>query len=230
MPPQQVKLGACVRLNTLVSDISDEFVDGEHCVMVNGEKYDWCINCTYNQLNPISSTDCFYEVCLTLIYRQKVMKDQVIGITIMDGNFCSLYPYIADTEDLSRGPRRYTLTHVKYTPVFQSSNFAEALKLMEGFTGEDARERVPFFEEGFSKFYPSFATEFQYDSWFVSMKTKPLDAGAANHTASRECIAERNGKSIRVLSGKINTLFEAERMVLSELLSDWSTKVRIKPS
>jgi len=164
---------------------------------------------------------------LTLIYKEKSRRDAIIGITVMDGNFCSLYPYVLDKDDLDQGRRRYTLTHVEHTPIFQSKDFGEANAYMESLTDKTALDKKPFFEEGFSKFFPSFSSDFEYDSWFASIKTKPLDAGAANHTASRECIAERDGKMIRVLSGKINTLFEAERTVLSHLLSDWSFKQRV---
>tara|TARA_B100000482_G_scaffold181294_1_gene154405 strand:- start:70 stop:513 length:444 start_codon:yes stop_codon:yes gene_type:complete len=99
---------------------------------------------------------------------------------------------------------------------------------METITEKDVFRRIPHFEAGMAAFYPAFVHQFEYDGWFVSMKTKPLDAGAANHTASRECIAERDGRCINVLSGKINTLFEAERVVLSEILKQWSSATQVK--
>ena len=106
----------------------------------------------------------------------------------------------------------------------RSQNFQDAEQFMEHVSEKDVDARRPLFEQAISHFYPAFSIEFEFDSWFVSMKTKPIDSGAANHTASRECVAERDGKVIRVLSGKINTLFEAERLVIAELLRDWSTQ------
>lgn len=140
----------------------------------------------------------------------------------MDGNFCSLYPYILDESDYNSGRRRYTLTHVEYTPLYNSSNFEEAEMFMQSVDEAIVNARVPLFEKGIKHFYPSFNQEYKLDDWFVSMKTKPLDSGAANHAASRECLAERDGRTINVLSGKINTLFEAERKVLEILLRSWS--------
>ena len=198
--------------------------DGKNRVCINEEVFDWCINCTYNQLNPVSATECYYEVCLTLIYSKITQERKIIGITIMDGDFCSLYPYVLGKNDLHSGPRRYTLTHVRHTPLMKSQNFQDAEQFMENVSEKDVDARRPLFEQGISHFYPAFNLEFKFDSWFVSIKTKPLDSGAANHTASRECIAERSGKVIRILSGKINTLFEAERTVMTELLSDWSMR------
>ena len=140
----------------------------------------------------------------------------------MDGDFCSLYPYILDEIDYESGRRRYTLTHVKYTPLFASENFEEAQTFMRSVHEDTVQARVPLFEKGIKQFYPSFHQEYKLNDWFLSMKTKPLDSGAANHAASRECLAERDGRSINVLSGKINTLFEAERKVLEILLRTWS--------
>ena len=214
-------------MNTVVSEVKT-IVDDNGVMMasVDGEEFDWCINCTYNQLNPITSTACYYEVCLTLVYRKKTQDPKVVGITVMDGDFCSLYPYVLDKDDLERGNLRYTLTHVTHTPLMRSETFSEAEHFLKHVSAEDVDARRPLFEEGISYFYPAFGMEFDFDSWFVSMKTKPLDSGASNQTASRECIAERDGKVIRVLSGKINTLFEAERLVLAELLQDWSIRKR----
>ena len=193
-------------------------------VTVNEEiqRFDWCINCTYNQISRISSK-CFYEVCLTLIYEQIEPKQEIIGLTIMDGNFCSLYPYILDERDYHSGRRRYTLTHVEHTPLFSSTSFEDAQNFLNGVNEEQVRTRVPLFENGIKMFYPSFDNEFKLNDWFVSVKTKPLDSGAANHAASRECLAEQDGRTINILSGKINTLFEAERKVLQILLRSWSS-------
>lgn len=184
-------------------------------------QFDWCVNCTYNQISRISSK-CFYEVCLTLIYEEIAPRRELVGLTIMDGNFCSLYPYILDERDYESGRRRYTLTHVQHTPLFASENCEEAQMFMCSVREDTVKARVPLFERGIKQFYPSFHQEYKLNDWFVSMKTKPLDIGAANHAASRECVAENDGRTINVLSGKINTLFEAERKVLHILLQTWS--------
>ncbi|MDA9766556.1 hypothetical protein N9D08_00870 [bacterium] len=144
----------------------------------------------------------------------------------MDGNFCSLYPYILDEKDYESGRRRFTLTHVLHTPLFKSTSYDEARGFINSVSDDMVNEKVPYFESGIKQFYPSFTSEYKFVDWFVSMKTKPLDEGAANHTASRECLAEQSGRVISVLSGKINTLFEAERKILGVLLQAWSDKLR----
>ena len=191
--------------------------------------FDWCINCTYNQISRVTSL-CYFEVCLTLVYEQVKPTKEIVGITIMDGDFCSLYPYILDEDDFNSGRRRYTLTHVKHTPLFKSDDYLKASNFMESIKRADVESKVPHFENGFKHFYPSFKSEFKFVDWFVSMKTKPLDQGAANHTASRECLAEIDGRIVSILSGKINTLFEAERHVLETLLQSWSEQNRVVPN
>jgi hypothetical protein len=220
----QEKLEQVLRLNTSVYEMRNKTEGDGHLAVVNGETFDWCVNCTYNQICPIQESGCYYEVCLTLIYQEKEKKSLITGITIMDGEFCSLYPYVLDEQDLEKPHRRYTLTHVKHTPMMKSKDIVAAQAFMAQVSSAEVRSRIPSFVEGISTFFPSFNDEFVFDSWFVSMKTKPVDAGAANHTASRQCIAERDGRCISILSGKINTLFEAERVVLSEVLQEWSQR------
>lgn len=216
-----------MRFDHCIGNIKNEKIGDKMLSVVDGDYFDWCINCTYNQSLPLENPKCSYEVCLSLIYKERIPLPSLVGITIMDGDFCSLYPYILDAEDLKDGPRRYTLTHVKHTPLLKTSSSTEAQAFMETITEQEVLKHKPHFEAGIAAFYPAFIHQFEYDGWFISMKTKPLDAGAVNHTASRECIAERDGRCINVLSGKINTLFEAERIVLSEILKQWSSAYEI---
>lgn len=225
--PVQAALSDEIRINTTITCLKNVLVDGKPTIeLMHGEsveKFDWCINCTYNQISRVS-TACFYEVCLTLVYEQIDPSQDIVGITIMDGEFCSLYPYVLSEADYLSGRRRYTLTHVRHTPVFASKLFEEAKAYLDEMNDELVRSRVPLFENAFSFYYPSFQNEYKFVEWFASIKTKPVDSGAVNHAASRECVAEVDGRVVNVLSGKINTLFEAERKVLSILLNSWSQR------
>lgn len=96
---------------------------------------------------------------------------------------------------------------MRYTPLKQFSSYPEAYDFLKT---EEVRpglveERRPLFEAGFARFYPQFTEHFQYHSYFVSMKTKVRDA-----SANRQAVIKTFGHQIHVMSGKINTLFEAE--------------------
>jgi len=93
--------------NTEVKDIKN--IDKK--ILIN-DKFSCKIllDCTYNQLN-LSIGNYLYEITLSLLYK----KNKDFGaITIVDGDFCSLYP---------RYDNIYTLTDVEHTQIAVSNNF-----------------------------------------------------------------------------------------------------------
>lgn len=63
-----------LRLNTHVENIVEtkgtSYTGEEDTkVIINDEEFDWVVNCTYNQSFPMPHLQTFYEVCLTLIYK-----------------------------------------------------------------------------------------------------------------------------------------------------------------
>ena len=183
---------------------------------------DWALNCTYQAAFPSPNLSLFYEVCVSLVYRdvrpETAVSGDVMALTVMDGPFVSLYPYVQDEREWTRAPftRRYTLTSVTHTPQATYDDGERARQVMQQMQQRPAqwlsRVRAEF-EREITQFYPRFGTHFEYESFFVSCKTKIRDA-----TQSRECLVEQqNERIVHVLSGKINTLFEAEAQVLDLL-------------
>ncbi|KAL9651346.1 hypothetical protein ABK040_001298 [Willaertia magna] len=204
------KLKDNLKLNSTIKKIETD--EDSPFVCLNDEKYDWCINCTYNTFTKTPSLNQFYEPCITLIYKDiRENPYPRVAITVMDGKFPSLFPYISDKEDEQNGDVLYTLTNVEYTPLGQYNNFKAAedrrLQVQNNFKDE-VLPRIPLFEQGVLKYYPSFNKHFKYHSFFTSMKTKPYD-----NSDSRECTVEREGRLISVMSGKVNSLHVAEDMV-----------------
>lgn len=199
------KLRNNIKLNTTVTKI--ESMQNE--VKVNNETFDWCLNCTYNQFSPIKSLEVYYEQCLSLIYKYKHPMKQTTSITIMDGNIgVSLYPFIKNEEThVKNGAEYYTLTSVKHTPMHKTKNIND----LKQFSIDDIKKRIPKFENTIETFYPQFKRDFVFVGYFISVKTKPTDS---NSTAGRECLIEQDNRIIHVLSGKINTIIEAEEKIL----------------
>ncbi len=226
------RLKDVLRLSTTVMEVSSTLYSEGNLVRyrdtvgrdaignVEGEFFDWCINCTYCQFHgsPIKELDLFYEPCLTLILRKKHGDVPSFALTVMDGEYISLYPYIRDAAE-KKDFQLFTLTHVKHTPLGQFRSFGEAEKYRKVVDRDElcVRERAEKFYEGARQFLPHFDRDWELDSWFTSIKTKPRDAAA-----SRECIVRCEDRCIHVLSGKVNTIIQAEVAVLRiiEPLSD----------
>ena len=84
----------------LVTDLGDH-------VEVNGEKFDYCIDCTWGHLKP--DKNFFFESTILLYYRAKTLNRKSKALTFVDGPLCSLYP--TEKDDI------YTLSSVLHTPI-----------------------------------------------------------------------------------------------------------------
>ena len=201
------------RINSVRSVVNES--DEPTGVEVNGQFFDWCLDCTYGQLMGFAGTAIYYEPCLTLIYHRKDKNVRHLSeaITVMDGQFVSLFPYFEDYADARGDLRRlHTLTHVKYTHLAKFDNFQDAKQFVANFTAQDAEALRPKFEAEIMKYLPNFKERFDYQSYFLSYKTKTPSSADA-----RETMCEVNGRVLSVMSGKVNTIFEAEDFVMSVL-------------
>ncbi len=188
-----------VKLNYKVSEvkrINDK-------ILVNNElECDLFIDCTYNQLN-LSKKKYIYELTISLVYERINFEDKFESLTIMDGNFFSLFP-----REISK--KMYTLTHVKYTPLIKSSNFEEVKKYK--LKDDILKNIIIKMEESVKEIYPKFKKNFKYDSYFTSYKCK-LEC----ENDSRECIIEEEDNIINVNCGKIIGIFEFEEYLREKI-------------
>lgn len=128
----------------------------------------------------------YYENCVSFIY--KYLGDiPDFSITVMDGKFWSLYLY-----DLDK--KLYTLTDVEHTP---SGN-------------ENKRVDV---ELKVKSYIPDFDNHFEYHGFFISRKTKTLDAC----TDDRSLVWTQTDNIIRFSGGKITGIFAMEDILQSVL-------------
>jgi hypothetical protein len=186
-----------IRFNTEVILLENQ----EDGVLVNGEKYDYCINCTYNHFNPIEGIDVNYEACLTLVYNLLNSKLSNSSLTLVDGEFFSIYP-IVDEE------KCFTLTHVKYTPMKVFTSAKECESYIEKLESSDIEDNKKLIEESVNKYYPNFNNDFVYKRFFTSIKTKTL-----SNSANRDLHVSIDNRIMNTFSGKILEIFELEKYV-----------------
>ena len=163
---------------------------------------DMVFDCTFNQLG-LSKKPYNYEMTVSLLY-ERINKDKLYdSITVMDGNFFSLFPREINKEI-------YSLTHVKYTPVFNKNNFNELKD--EIISDEKIEEIKTNIVTDVLKYYKDFNNDYKYVSYFTSYKCKLLSSNA-----TRECNIEKNKNIISVNCGKIIGIFILEDYILNVL-------------
>ena len=183
--------------NYKVNNINN--LNGE--VIINDNlKFDKIFNCTYNQINNdnnninIKKNEYIYEKCLTLLYK-KINNLEFDCLTIMDGNFSSIYLY---KDDL------YTLTNVKYTPLIKCSNLEE----VKTFNNYCLEEKIKLFEDNILEYYPEFKNKFEYYNKFESYKCKKI-----NDNDSRDITINIDNNIFNVWCGKISLIFEIDKYI-----------------
>lgn len=190
----KAKLGSALALNENVSSI----VNCEQYCYVNGKKFDYFIDATWGGLSDYSKS-VFYEPTLLLYYETTLVH---AAITFVDGDLCSIYP----TEQ----PNVHTLSSVPHTPL---GRFACKKRAEECLARVDAaliREKRSAMEDQVREFYPTFTEKFKFLEPQLSVKTKIL--GTAD---DRSCYVEKERRTFRVLSGKIDTIFSAMAEILN---------------
>jgi len=165
-------------------------------ILLNNTEYDYIINCTNNQLMPFNTDKLVvYEAFCSLIY--KIDFDKIIGITIMDGKFFSIYPY-----DIPN--KLYTITHVKYGIIKQSNDFTDINNIKE----IDINNIKQLIENDVFEMLPEISSICEYKSYFISYKTK--------YDFIKDDRSLQYFKSDKYLSfsgGKITGIFEMESII-----------------
>jgi hypothetical protein len=148
-------------------------------------------NCTYNQIQI--EKDVIYEKCLTLLYK-KIDITPFDCLTIMDGNFASIFNY---------NDNIYTLTDVKYTPLIKGK-FNE----IETYNNYNLDEKIELFEKNVSLYYPEFKNKFKYYDYYESYKCKNI-----SENDSRDINITIDNNIFNVWCGKISLIFEMNNQI-----------------
>ena len=167
------------------------------------EKYDYVIDCTWGKLSDFSFSK-YYESNLFHLYKKK-QNNSKFALTVMDGDFFSIFPWYGEI---------YSLTNVNKIVLKKFKSFDESLEYNERIKSDFSfiQEHQQACERQVKEFYPKFLEDFIYFEPKFSNKTK-----FENSNDSRYVMIEREKNFIKVFSGKIDTIFDAEEMILREL-------------
>lgn len=167
-------------------------------VQVLKEQYDYVVDCTWGGILSFEK-DLYYELCLYYIVKSEIFIN--MAITLMDGELFSIFPH---------GEDKFTLTGVGTIVRGTYSEVSEANKAIVQLRRE--AEDIRSIDENLMNlvltYYPNFLDHFKFERAVVSMKTK-----FKSQTDSRYVKIYREDNYIGVLSGKIDTIFDAESMV-----------------
>jgi hypothetical protein len=184
----------------------DEFklVISEDNFFYDNIKYDFFCNCTYGQ-SKIGFEDidlnCFYELCLSFLYKSNLKND--FSYTIMDGDFLSLFSY--DNDDNDEIVKLFSLTHVKYTPILLDDNITNILNFKENININLINEKKKIFESEIKKYLLNFDDSFKYFDFYLSIKCK---LNSASNTDDRSLKYFEKNNSMLFIGGKITGIFE----------------------
>lgn len=160
---------------------------------LGGDYYDYIIDCTWAQSELKVDLDIYYEPCLIFTYEKK--ENDHFGLTIMDGEFVSLYPF---------RNKLYTLTSVKHTPLSKCLTIYEAKSYLSKIGIQEILSKRRMFEDEIAYFFPEFPMGFSYHGYYLGIKSK-LNLSSD----SREVVVRNDSGFITVFSGKIDAIFSA---------------------
>ena len=169
-------------------------------------QYDFVINCTNNFIKS-TEVDAYYELALSLVYK-KIGKTEFDALTLVDGNFFSIYPY---TEDL------YTLTDVEFTPFIKTDSSDSIEEIKSTIKEHQILERKEKIVDKVLSIYPDFLKHFEYSTYFISIKSKTY-----NQSADRYPIITTNGNIINCFTGKIQGIYVIEDFVKNYIMQNES--------
>ena len=149
------RLGATVKTGVAVEQV----IQGESDVLLKtteGDKtYHKVIDCTYNALGLAQEfVQCFYQPCISLLYAYKGDSSGHPSITVIDGDFASLYQYHGDV------PNLFTLTSVKHTPLGNYLDYKTCEIRMKTISASEIIEKRSLFEQEILPFVPKFKDNF----------------------------------------------------------------------
>jgi len=198
---------------------------------INGEKFDWVLNCTNFQQHTHGMLGKYitYHPYIKLLYSEKKRRVKPLHLNILDGNFCSFEPLLSSNpgelqlfdglhmHSFNKGIPLYAFTHKKHSRcgglACRSLDIAKVH--LNKYNGYRVKEELrPMFEQDILRFYPKFLDEFEFVGYSSAIIT---------HVASRDvfrgCVIKPKGtKLLHVFAPRLTEIFDAEQSVLKLLL------------
>jgi len=198
---------------------------------INGQRFDWVINCTNFQEHTQGMLSNFitYHPYIKLLYTEKKRRVNPLHLTVLDGNFCSFEPLLfSDPNELqifdglhlhafNQDEPLYSFTHKKFSQcgglACKSVDIAKIH--LSKYSGYRVKEELrPLFEQDIRRFYPNFSREFEFVGYSSSIITQ-----VSSRDVFRGCVLRPEGtKVLHVYSPRLTEIFDAEQSVLKVLL------------
>lgn len=176
---------------------------------VEGESFDVCIDCTYNERRTIDPDRYRFEVAVMPLYERH--SEDTKAITVMDGLLGSIYPFPSKIGNI------HTLSSVKRTPVQTMKTAEAASQFLESIDEDFVRNTLaPAMEDEMETYYPRFREEFTYAGFLKSIKTKQTSMNDA-----RTGFVRMEDGVIHAFTEKISNVIAIGREVL-ELIEEQS--------
>lgn len=160
----------------------------------NYKKFDYVINATYLNPNLGLTKKKFhtkYEGTAMLIPKDKIAN--IPGITIMDGNFVSLYP---------RSKDKFSISSVKYTPVYKFNNYKNIEKIKDLLKSKKNQNKIK--KNIFNHFLKFINLKFNLKKSKLETSFKIKLKKDTNSLRTTDLIIEK--KLISVFCGKLDTV------------------------
>lgn len=177
-------------------ELKDVLYLGSNTSTRDQKGFDYVIDCTFCA-NDEYMVDRF-EPCLVLALEGPAHK----AVTIMDGPFPSLYPWDEDQNLLS-------LSSAHYGPISKNcKTWNEAKEIIDNFSYSMCKQRGLEMRESMAYFYPEMM-DYKVIDHMLSIRAMPLSKADSRLVH----VVKLSDKLIRIRSGKIDAVLDAEREV-----------------
>ena len=195
-------VGAFEYFNNQLKDVvvNKVILDSELKELSN--RYDLVINSTNNHINHPLCDNSFYELTISLLYR-KTKETSFDALTMVDGEFFSLYPY---KDDL------YTLTDVEHTPIKKFNSVSKLNDFIKNINVSLVEKKKLQMEKKVNHYYPDFSLNYEYDGYFLSTKSKIVST-----SDERYPVISKDGNIINCFTGKIQGIYIIENYIQNEI-------------
>lgn len=172
------------------------FCDTARPEVLDDDHWDMTVDCTFCA-NDSAGVD-RYEPCLVLLLEGDTNR----AVTIMDGQFPSLYPW-----DEEQG--LCSLSSAQWTPFSKElRTYAAAQALLNQLKADQIVDRAEAMIESMAQFYPTIA-DYKLAGWKLSVRAMPL-SGADTRLVD---VIQLRDRVLRVRAGKIDAVLHAEQLV-----------------
>jgi hypothetical protein len=168
------------------------------------KEYDLVINATNNHIKDSHNKNSFYELTISLLYK-KIKETPFDSLTLVDGDFFSIYPYKDDI---------FTLTDVEHTPIKKFKTPTKLKDYIQTIDNQFIERKRKLIEKKVKHYFPDFLSFYEYYSYFTATKSKIVST-----SDERYPVISKEYNVINCFTGKIQGIYIIEKYVQDEINS-----------